>query len=66
MNAELSEFSPKDPEKALTSIRGAYTLSNTQGADEVEKVMVNQFLNTLAEVALTVASRRTRNGGADR
>jgi len=47
------------PEQALTSIHGAYTLSNTnQDAGEVDKLIVNQFLRTLAEVAMAVASRK--------
>ena len=59
MTTESSEISPKDPEKALTSIRDAYTLSNTQDAEEVDKLMVNQFLNALAEIALAIASRNS-------
>ena len=44
----------------LTRIRGAYTLASPHGpnANEVDSLMVKHFLDTLAEVALAVASRR--------
>jgi hypothetical protein len=42
----------------LTRIRDMYTLSTTQNAGEVDELMVRQFLNTLAEVALAIASRK--------
>ena len=43
----------------LTRIRASYTLFNTKDGnyDEVDKVMVRQFLNTLAEISLAIASR---------
>ena len=46
-------------EKALTCIHPSYTLSDTQdeNASEVDRLMIKHFLNTLAEVAMTVASR---------
>ncbi len=44
---------------ALTCIRNAYTLAAAhEDASEVDRLMVKQFLDTLAEVALAVASRR--------
>lgn len=47
----------------LTRIRAAYTLArpqeqNADEANEVDRLMVKHFLNTLAEVALAVASRK--------
>ena len=51
------------PEKAgedvLTCIHDAYTVSSTN--DEVVALMVKNFLNTLAEVALAVASREAKD-----
>jgi len=46
-------------QKRLTCIRNAYTLAAThEDASEVDRLMVKQFLDTLAEVALAVATRR--------
>ena len=43
----------------LTCIRDAYTLASPEetSANEVDGLMIKHFLNTLAEVALSVASR---------
>ena len=45
----------------LTGIRNAYTLASPQEyeADELDKIMVRHFLDTLAEVALAVAARNS-------
>ena len=51
---------PENGGKALTSIHGTYTLTTTEKANEVDEVTVKQFLNTLAEVALAVASRKVK------
>ncbi len=47
-------------ENALTCIRSPYTLSNTPEPDsnETESLIVRNFLNTLAEIALSIASRK--------
>ncbi len=46
-------------DERLTSIRGAYTLAATpEAGNERDEVMVRHFLETLAEVALSVASRK--------
>lgn len=47
----------------LTCIRGAYTLASPQETDanEVDRLMVKHFLDTLAEVALAVASRKANH-----
>lgn len=51
--------SPEDQKKALTSIHGTYTLSNTREVvGELNEQTVKNFLNTLAEVALAIASRK--------
>ena len=44
----------------LTSIHDAYTLSNTPEESDhgIDGDMIKAFLNTLAEVALAVASRK--------
>jgi hypothetical protein len=48
----------KKAEKALTCIREAYTLTTTSPEiGELDEIMVRQFLNDLAEVALSIASR---------
>jgi hypothetical protein len=50
-----------DQKKALTSIHGTYTLSNTREeiADLNEQTMKN-FLNTPAEIALAIAARKIK------
>ncbi|MFC1956486.1 hypothetical protein ACFLWZ_08265 [Chloroflexota bacterium] len=47
-------------QNVLTGIPSPYTLSTTQTGEtsEVDELMVRHFLNTLAEIALAVASRR--------
>ena len=52
-------------EKALTCIHPSYTLSDTLEPDsnEKESLIVKNFLNTLAEIALSIASRK--NGDSD-
>ena len=58
---ESVDFS-NNPEKALTSIREMYTLSDTQkGNDELDRIMIKHFLNTLAEIALAIAVRKVKN-----
>ena len=48
-------------ERALTSIHGTYTLSNTEESfNEVDRLAVKHFLNTLAEIALAIASRKSK------
>lgn len=57
------EKTPDSSKIALTSIRDAYTLADTQDENlgEVDRLMVIQFTHTLAEIALAVASREVRN-----
>ncbi len=45
----------------LTGIRDAYTLATTpQQGSETDTLMINNFLTTLAEIALAIASRSTQ------
>jgi hypothetical protein len=62
---EISENNSINPEKALTSIRGAYTLPCTprQNSNEINQIMINKFLTTLSQVALAIASRQSDNHG---
>ncbi len=52
-------------EKALTCIHHSYTLSDTPepDSDETESLMVKNFLNTLADVSLSIASRNDKKDG---
>ncbi len=45
---------------ALTSIHGSYTLPRTPGHGEVDDVIVDNFIKTLAEVAMAIATRESR------
>ncbi len=47
-------------QNVLTGIHASYTVSATQdgGTGEVDRLMIKHFLYTLAEVALSVASRK--------
>ena len=53
MTLENSENS----QKSLTCIPSPYTLSATNEGSEVDGLAVKEFLNTLAEIALSIASR---------
>lgn len=57
---EPLEDSLEDNKELLTSIPDPYTLSNTTPGEtaELDQIQINQFLNTLAEIALNVASRK--------
>jgi hypothetical protein len=57
---EPLEDSLKQSKELLTSIRAPYTLSNTTSEEneEYDRFLINQFLSTLAEIALNVASRK--------
>ncbi len=54
------DLPPKAQNSVLTNVYSAYTL-HEHGQDtnnEVEKIMLKNFLVTLAEVAMTIASRK--------
>jgi hypothetical protein len=55
-----AEFDENDRQNPLTCIHGAYTLSGPQEAhtNGAERLMISHFLETLAEVAMSVASRQ--------
>ena len=58
---EPANNSLKDQKKALTCIHGTYTLSNTREVfSELDEQTVKNFLNTLAEIALAIASRKIK------
>jgi len=52
------ELFENNREKSLTCIPSSYTVSGTN--DEVEWLMIMNFLNTLAEIALSIASREVK------
>ena len=55
------ENPPDNWGKVLTSIHETYTLPNTEERfNEVDRLIVKNFLNTLAEIALAVASRKSK------
>jgi hypothetical protein len=49
--------------ESLTCIRDAYTLATTSEGSELDDIMLQHFIETLAEVALSVASRRNGIAG---
>jgi hypothetical protein len=54
---------PEFQNKALTRIQQMYTLSNTPEPDddkvsEVDQIMVDNFIKTISEVALSIANRK--------
>jgi hypothetical protein len=56
---ERPEINNKKDPLLLTAVYTKYTVNTTPDGDsEVNRIMVAQFLNTLADVALNVASRR--------
>jgi hypothetical protein len=52
------EFPENYDENVLTGIHSPYTMSGTNNRNEVDELMVKHFLNTLAEIALSIASRK--------
>jgi hypothetical protein len=46
----------------LTCIRNAYTLAGTpEQGSEIDRLMIDNFLTTLAEVAMSIASRKLQD-----
>ena len=58
VNREEEEISENHCWGVLTGIQYAYTLSATDDANEVDRLMIKEFLHTLAEISLAVASRK--------
>ena len=54
---EVPESSENQRPNVLTGIHPAYTLSATRDASEVDSMIIDNFLQTLADIALAVASR---------
>lgn len=54
---------PENFDHLLTGIHDAYTLANTpaQNGGEIDQLMIENFLGTLAEVAVNITSRRKRD-----
>ena len=58
---ETDKVLPDNGKKVLTSIRDLYTLSNTEECyNEVDRLIVRNSLNTLAEIAMAIASRKSK------
>ena len=53
----------KKNENVLTCIHNTYTVSDTTetGTSEVDKIMIKAFLQTLAEIALSIAVREGKS-----
>ena len=55
----MNEEKPQDLQpNVLTCIHSTYTLAATHERNEVDDLIVKQFLATLAEIALSIASRK--------
>ncbi len=55
-------ISPKTDENVLTGIHDAYTVSATSDTEtnEVDELMIKSFLQTLADISLSIASRKEK------
>ena len=61
MPDEKQQTQPGAPEKALTSIRECIhcvATQDTDGDDELARIEIDNFLDTLAEVAISIARRK--------
>ncbi len=56
----MAEENTDKLEKSLTGILHSYTLAADSGEEEVESIMIKQFLDSLADIALSAASRKGR------
>ena len=54
---EVLENNENNTRNVLTCIHAKYTLAGQK--DSLENMMVNNFLNTLAEIAIDIVSRET-------
>jgi len=59
--ASPERFSKNKREDVLTGIPFAYTVSATPESEssEVDEIMIREFLQTLAEISLSIASRNS-------
>ena len=61
LRPDSDDFQAENDTEGLTCIREAYTLASTpEPGSETDLLMINNFLNTLAKVAIAVASRNLR------
>ncbi len=60
MKSVVDEFPDNSGKDPLTCIHPSYTLAATLKGEtsEVDDLMIRHFLNTLAEIAFAVASRK--------
>jgi len=68
-SGDWAKVDPRNHEKGLTGIPRRIHCTATQsatGQDELDRITVDAFLDTLAEVALAVASRIRRQGGVEK
>ncbi len=65
VSVEKDKNSENNRLNVLTRIHPSYTLSDTPepGSSETESLIVKNFLNTLAEISLSISSRK--NGDSD-
>ena len=64
MDRKEGEIPEKGNENVLAGIPCSYTVSAThETSSEIDELMIRNFLNTLAEVALSIASRK--DGGSN-
>ena len=59
----MARENPDKLEKLLTGIPYAYTLATNSDENDMESIVIRQFLDSLADVALSVASRNTTGEG---
>ncbi|MDP4280503.1 MAG: hypothetical protein QQM50_08175 [Dehalococcoides mccartyi] len=59
----MPERLPGQEKDSLTGIPSGYTLSADSIESEVDRVMIQEFMSVLAEVALSVASREGESYG---
>jgi len=61
MPDEEQQTQPETKEKALTSIRECIhcvATQDTEGEDELDRIEIDNFLGTLAEIAMAIARRK--------
>jgi len=54
------KYSDNNDKNLLTRIRDAYTVGGASESEEMNNLIVKQFIRTLAEVSLSVASRNVK------
>ena len=56
------KYTDNNGENLLTRIRNAYTVGDTDDpeTEELNNLIVKNFINTLAEISLSIASRKVK------